>query len=82
MIGEQRTRLEFVACHGRSREGRASLSDSISDLPETAAHMAAGSVLERLGPDASLGLTLVETASRLARFGPNHLRLKVDWRDM
>jgi putative transcriptional regulator len=52
------------------RDGAASLSDSISDLPETAAHMPAGSVLERLGMDASLGLTSVETASLLARFGP------------
>jgi len=54
------------------REGTASLSD-IADLPETASHMAAGSVLERLGANGSLGLTPGETAARLALFGSNEL---------
>lgn len=55
------------------REGPASLSESIADLPETASHMTADAVLERLGANGTLGLTSDETASRLALFGPNEL---------
>jgi P-type Ca2+ transporter type 2C len=55
------------------RDGLAPLSDSFADLAETAAHLPAASVLERLGADGTLGLTPGETASRLALFGPNEL---------
>ena len=55
------------------REGTSSLSDSIADLPDTAAHMTAGSVMERLGANGSVGLTVGETAARLALFGSNEL---------
>ena len=55
------------------REAVASLPDSIADLPETASRLPAGSVLERLGADGSLGLAPGETAARLALFGANEL---------
>ena len=55
------------------QEGIAPLSDSIADLPDNAAHMTAGSVLERLGADGSVGLTPEQTSARRAEFGPNEL---------
>ena len=50
-----------------------SVPDSDSDLPEIAAQLPADSVLERLGANASTGLTSEQTSSRLAEFGPNEL---------
>ena len=50
-----------------------SVPDSHSDLPEIAAQLPAGTVLERLGANASTGLTPEQTSSRLAEFGPNEL---------
>jgi Ca2+-transporting ATPase len=55
------------------REGTAPLSDSIADLPDTAAQLRADSVLERLGANVSLGLTPEQTLARRAEFGPNEL---------
>jgi len=50
-----------------------SVPDSNSELPEIASQIPAGSVLERLGANASTGLTQDQTSSRLAEFGPNEL---------
>ena len=52
-----------------------SVPDSVpkSDLSEIAAQLPADSVLERLGANASTGLSTEQTSSRLAEFGPNEL---------
>ncbi|HEX7591815.1 MAG TPA: HAD-IC family P-type ATPase [Candidatus Limnocylindrales bacterium] len=48
-------------------------ADSYADLPEVAAQLPAESILERLGVDASVGLTQDQNSARLAEFGPNEL---------
>ena len=56
-----------------ARDGAVTPASSIADLPDVAASLSADSVLQRLGANASQGLTLEQTSSRLAEFGPNEL---------
>jgi Ca2+-transporting ATPase len=55
------------------RAGAVPPVSSIADLPDVAASLSADSVLQRLGADASEGLTSDQTSSRLVEFGPNEL---------
>ena len=54
-------------------DGAATPASSLADLPDLAASLSANSVLERLGADASAGLTPEQTSARLVEFGPNEL---------
>jgi Ca2+-transporting ATPase len=54
-------------------DGAATLASSTADLPDLAASLSADSVLERLGADASAGLTPEQTSARLVEFGANEL---------
>ena len=56
-----------------ARDGAATPVSSLADLPDLAASLSADSVLERLGADASAGLTPEQTSARLVEFGPNEL---------
>jgi Ca2+-transporting ATPase len=56
-----------------ARDGAATPVSSLADLPDLAASLSADSVLERLGADASAGLTSEQTSVRLVEFGPNEL---------
>jgi Ca2+-transporting ATPase len=56
-----------------ARDGAATPVSSLADMPDLAASLSADSVLERLGADASAGLTPEQTSARLVEFGPNEL---------
>ncbi len=57
----------------RPRESATAPPEPSTDLSETASHLPADAVLERLGTNAALGLTRQEAAARLVSSGPNEL---------
>src|SRR5450759_479306 len=58
---------------GAAERSAASSAVSFSDVADGAAQQTSEAVLQRLGTDRTLGLTLEQTSSRLAEFGPNEL---------